>query len=319
MDDLAERIKAAIENPDGELWFPDLTADLAARAWKSLQRDLGLTPHTYGTERILSCNPSAPREIITHLKTCSSTCPTPPTISIEALTPACPAQYQQQGVTFYTPDEILHSPVLSCIEEALGIINQVPSLMRTVATLVRSLHVIKPADEDHDVSFSEPHVPFSIFVSVPEKRIANDALRVAEAVVHEAMHLQLTLIQSRLRFLNADGERYFSPWRGQFRTAGGMLHGLYVFSVIKRFLGEVQLRSSDRQGVYYALDRRMEIQNQLGRLHSFQHSEELTEIGAAFAGRLMDGDYVTSLRQDLSVDVCELRPRNSCTIKPVPR
>jgi len=157
--------------------------------------------------------------------------------------------------------------------------------METVATLVRSLHVIKPDDEDHDVSFSEPHVPFSIFVSVPERRIANDALRVAEAIVHEAMHLQLTLIQPYLRFLNPDRGRYFSPWRGELRTASGMMHGMYVFSVIERFLEEARLQS-DAERVDHALHRRIEIKNQLGQLQSFQYSEELTEIGAGFVRRL---------------------------------
>ena len=82
MDDLAERIKASIENPSGELWFPELTADLTARAWDSLHREFGLTPDSYGTERVLSRNIFAPRKVITSLKTCPSNCATAPTISI---------------------------------------------------------------------------------------------------------------------------------------------------------------------------------------------------------------------------------------------
>jgi hypothetical protein len=283
MDDLAERIKLSLENPDGELWFPELTSDLTARAWDSLHRDLGLTPDSYGTDRVLSRCISAPREIIASLKTCPA-CATQ-AILIEVLTQESGVRYKEQGVSFYSPDEILHTSVLSCLEDALAIINQVPSLMRTVTALVRSLHVIKPEDMDHDVSFSEPHVPFSIFVSVPQARTANDALRGAEAIVHEAMHLQLTLIQPYLRFLNTEGGRYFSPWRGELRTASGMMHGMYVFSVIERFLGEARLQSGAEQ-VDQALHRRIEIKNQLGQLQSFQHSEELTEIGAGFVRRL---------------------------------
>lgn len=287
MDDLAERIEAAIENPDGELWFPDLTADLAARAWESLHRDLGLTTNSYGTERVLFRNLSAPREVVTYLKTFASTCHSAPTISIEELTPACAVQYQKQGVTFYTPNEILHSPVLSCIEEALVIINHVPSLMSTVAGLVRSLHVIKPLDDDHDMSFSEPHVPFSIFVSVPEKRIANDALRVAEAIVHEAMHLQLTLVDAALPLVSSTNERYFSPWRDEYRSAEGLVHALYVFRVIDRFMKELSQSNNNHAGGYVS-GRRREIAEETNQTVSFQSCSELTPIGPAFIRRLQD-------------------------------
>ncbi len=287
MDDLAEKIKASIENPNGELWFPELTANLVARAWESLQRDLGLKPDIYGTERVLSRNPSAPREIITYLKTCPSTCPTARTISIEALTPACATQYQKQGVTFYSPDEILRTTILSCIEEALAIINQVPSLMRTVATLVRSLHVIKPADEDHDVSFSQPHVPFSIFVSVPEKRIENDALRVAEAIVHEAMHLQLTLVEQVVPLTTSISKKYYSPWRRENRNAKGMIHALYVFTVIDRFLAQTSWSIPQVELAEHLRKRRGEIDIQITSTESFQGSSELTMQGAHFVRTLI--------------------------------
>ncbi len=295
MDDLAERIKASLENPGGELWFPELTADLTARAWESLHRDLGLAPATYGTERVLSRNLSAPREVITTLKTCPATCATAPAFSIEALTQEFAAQYQKQGVTFYAPDEILHTTILSCIEDALVIIKQVPSLMKSVATLVRSLLVLRPVDEDHDVSFSEPHIPFSIFVSVPEKRIANDGLRVAEAIVHEAMHLQLTLIERVLRLVNNDAGQYFSPWRREFRSANGILHGLYVFSVVDAFLNDTRLMLPIKtQTIHHLINRREEIQRQIAELQSFHKSQRLTELGSMFAQNLIRVDRVMS-------------------------
>src|SRR5689334_11432412 len=49
MDDLAERIRASIEDPTVDPWFPELTADLAARAWQSLHREIGLSPGSYST------------------------------------------------------------------------------------------------------------------------------------------------------------------------------------------------------------------------------------------------------------------------------
>jgi hypothetical protein len=274
---LAERIKAAIENPNGELWFPELTADLAARAWDSLHRDIGLTADSYGTERVLSHSISAPHEIVKSLKACPSTVATAPAISIEALTPECAVEYKSQGVTFYTPEEILQTTVSSCIEDAFAIVNQVPSLMRTVAVLVRSLHVIKPEDEDHDVSFSEPHVPFSIFVSVPEKRIANDALRIAEAIVHEAMHLQLTLILETGFFFGLQRGQYFQ----------GLMQALYVFSVIDLLFEMLLSAPSWRGSSRFMKERRREIGRQISDVQSFQSSQDLTHLGQCLVRKLL--------------------------------
>jgi hypothetical protein len=287
MDDLAERIEASLENQNGDLWFPELTADLAAGAWDSLHSDIGLTPDSYSTERVLSRSISAPRDIIASLKTCPSTGAAAPTISIEALTQKCAVKYQEKGVSFYSPDEILHTTVLSCIEDALAIVNQVPTLMRTVAALVRSLHVIKPDDEDHDVSFSEPHVPFSIFVSVPEKRFENDALRVAEAIVHEAMHLQLTLIEETVALAVVSPKEFFSPWRGEYRTVQGVLHALFVFRVIDRLLESLSFIQSYPPGMLTHIQkRRDEIDMQIRKIRSFESCSELTSIGCCLVRKL---------------------------------
>lgn len=286
MDNLAEKIKASLGSSNGDPWFPELTADLAARAWASLHRDIGLTSDSYGTERVLSRKIAAPREVITSLTTCPSIGAAAPTISIEALTPECAVQYQKQGVIFYAPDEVLSTTIPSCLDDALAIINQVPSLMRTVATVVRSLHVIKPEDADYDVSFSEPQVPLSIFVSVPEKRIANDALRVAEAIVHEAMHLQLTLIEQVVALTSSMSTKYYSPWRREVRNAQGIIHASYVFTVIDRFLAQVSVSIFQGELAEHVQKRRDEINMQIKDTESFQASSELTWLGAQFVQRL---------------------------------
>jgi len=288
MDDLAERIKASIEDPTGELWFPNLTADLANRAWESLQRDIGLTPDSYSTERVLSRSISAPRDIITSLKTSSFTCAATQTISIEALEPKCAVKYQNQGVSFYSPDEIVHTTVLSCIEEALAVLNQVPSLMKTVAVLVRSLHVIKPEHADYDVSFSEPRIPFSIFVSVPQERIANDSFRVAEAIVHEAMHLQLTLIDGVIPLTDSTLDNYYSPWRGEYRSVLGVLHALYVFQVVAHLLQRLRsIRDWPTESADYINYRRAMIRGQVEEIESFDRCRTLTLSGASLSRRLV--------------------------------
>jgi len=287
MDDLAERIKASIDNRNVDPWFPELTADLAAREWGRLQCDPGLTPDSYCTERVLSRSLSTPREVITYLKTCASTCATAPTISIEALTEKCAAKYQRQGVNFYSPHEILHTTVLACIEDALAVINKVPSLMRTVSGLARSLHVLKPVDEYHDVSFSEPDIPFSIFVSVPEKRVANDALRVAEAIVHETMHLQLTLIDKTNCLILSRSKKYYSPWRREYRDAEGILHALYVFGVIECFFERLALTNEHLANAEdFNWNRRSEIRRQFENSSYLQLCSDLSKVGSCLVRKL---------------------------------
>jgi hypothetical protein len=168
MSDMAERISAAIEDPNKALWLPELTPDLARMAWNNLRDDIGLTPESYSTARVLARSPSAPRDIVTYLRIRSLASDE---IAIETLPEQLMSKYRKAGVSFYSPQGILNTTIPTCLEDALRVINHVPSLMGTVTALVRSLHVIKPEDEDHDVSFSEPNVPFSIFVSCPEKRM----------------------------------------------------------------------------------------------------------------------------------------------------
>lgn len=283
MDNLVERIKASIENSDSDLWFPELTADLADRAWEGLRRDIGVTPGIYGTERVLSQSISAPRDIVGSLVMCTPS-HAAPTTSIETLSRECVVEYQRKGVSFYSSAEI-HPTVLARVEEALAIINQVPSLMRTVAVLVRSLHLIRPEDEDHDVSFSEPNVPFSIFVSVPSRRMPDDRWRIAEAIVHEAMHLQLTLIEQVIPLVKATQAKLFSPWRATYRPVQGVLHGVYVFRVIDSFLAKLSsLGISSR----YVEGRRGAINNQILDARSLQDSPDLTLVGHHLTQRLID-------------------------------
>ena len=56
-----------------------------------------------------------------------------------------------------------------------------------------------------------------------------------EALVHETMHLQLSLVERRIRLVEpACAEAVaFSPWRGSERNVRGVMHALYVFVVVR--------------------------------------------------------------------------------------
>lgn len=282
MPDLIARIRAALEDKTAPLWFPDLTDDLAETGWLKLRESIGLTPLDYGTVRVLSGNPGAARNIVKHQ-------PAPfKAIPIELMTIDFIRQYEKRGIRFYSAEEISKSEALFCIEDAISILNQLPTLSTTVATLVRALHILKPETCDHDMSFSEPHIPFSIFISVPKIRIHTDALRVAESIVHETMHLQLTLIEQYVPLIISTSQQYYSPWRKEYRDAQGILHALYVFRVIDRVLEQlVSIVSSTNDVTEYIHDRRYEIDKQISKIRSFQHSPELTSIGTCLLQRLI--------------------------------
>ena len=285
MDNLAARIRVSLQNPKSEPWFPELAHELTTGAWDRLNRDIGLTPESYGTTRLLSRNKLAPRQIIASLETRQPVGERNSTIFVETLTAECVTKYEEAGISFYSASEVSNPTFLDCLHEAMDLIGGVLSLLGSVSFLVRSLHVIKPEDSHYDVSFSEPSVPFSIFVSVPKERTENDSLRVAEAVVHEAMHLQLTLIEQVLPLVAGMSKQYYSPWKRELRNAQGILHALYVFAVINRFLQELYPRQKDSERKYIR-KRVTEINNQVAQSQRLDLSSQLTADGSQFVEKL---------------------------------
>ena len=288
MMDLVDQTKASLDDPNSPLWLPGLTTTLVEWGWQRLYRRTGIRASEYGTARVLAGNAEAPRHVVTHLSICPGAEGVASTTLTEGLTREFARRYQDKGLKFYAPDEIAHTTVLGCILEAIEILAQAPTLQNTIAGLVRALHVLEPEDDDCDVSFSDPEVPFSIFVSVPQRRIPPDALRVAESMVHEAMHLQLTLIEQVVPLVMPTSNTYYSPWKGENRTPRGILHALYVFRVIDRFLG-LLLGIPDflNDCTDYMLGRRREIAEQIREVQSFQGDGCLTAHGARFVGRLL--------------------------------
>jgi HEXXH motif-containing protein len=278
MPDLVANVIRSMENSTNALWFPELTADLTACEWTRLSKEFGVTRFTYGTARLLCRDISTPRTIISLIEL-SKCCG----ILLEGVED----WGKSYRFNFYSVDEIRETSVRDCIAEALMLIEEVPSLINTIGCLVRSLHVIKPPDEEHDVSFSIPGVPFSIFVSVPESRISSDVLRVAEAIVHEAMHLQLTLIEQVTLLVSDHSKKYYSPWRNEFRDARGILHGLYVFAVIDKFFEKLLTVSDSMNDREFLTTRRGEIQSQIHSLERFRECPDLTWFGFRLVDRLI--------------------------------
>lgn len=286
MLDVEGKIVHSFENVSVDPWFSELTEVLTIHEWSRLWRTIGLSPTNYGTLRILSCSASAPRLKVREIDVSSFSRAQP--MVVEMLSPKWTKCYREAGVDFYSSREIRNGQILQSIGDALRVISEIPNLMNTIGVLVRSLHVIKPPDAEHDVSFSEPQIPFTIFVSVTPGRYGNEILRLAEAIVHEAMHLQLSLIEKSVVLCVPSQKKFFSPWRKEYRTAQGVLHGLYVFTVINKFLRELSSTQdlSDNTLSYLAL-RRAEITSQLDTIQGFQKCTDLTVTGSFLVDKLL--------------------------------
>ncbi len=287
MADLLQNIRAVLKNRSTPLWFPDLAAPLTARRWRTLYQQTAIIKNDYGTSRVRAGNAGAPRHIVDRLSVSPRGEDTASVILIETLPENDLRKYQEMGLTFYSRAELTTSTTFGCLQDAIRILAQVPTLQKTVGSLVRVCHILKPEDDDYDVSHSDPYVPFSIFVSVPQKRKANCELRIAESIVHEAMHLQLTLLEQVLPLICPSDEAYFSPWKGEFRSPQGILHALYVFRVIDQFLEQLLTLSIwPSESIDYMRNRRIKIEQQIRGIEAFVGCPTLTTAGICFVRRL---------------------------------
>lgn len=291
---LEGRITAALTDVNNGLWFPHLTYDLVRTGWQRLEEETGIGESDYGTARVILNDVSEVRDIAFSLLIPNHPKGIKNIIPIEILPKIITDQYKESGVNFYTSEELFdkgftNNEVLNCVRDAFNVISRVPSLFSTVILLVKSIHLIMPESDDYDVSFSEPNIPFSIFISVPPEYSETNALRVAEAIVHEAMHLQLTLIERILKLISACDEIYYSPWKKEYRTPRGILHGIYVFRAIYDFLTTTLLVQDNLSDdiVIHIQSRILEIDEQIMTTNSFEKCSTLTKLGSNFVNRLV--------------------------------
>lgn len=270
---LSDVIEAALSG-SAHLWFEGLAEQLARNTWDGLIR-AGQTPNQYGTQRLLTNNPTADRLIAGSIAV--SVIDMPP-IGIELLDEAMVSRYGE--LRFGSPSEAERAR--PAFEAAIDLLERVPTLAQSVGYLVRSLHVLS-AGPEFDVSYSDPEVPFSIFVSIPRENEAHARMRLAEQIVHESMHLQLTLIERAIPMVSPTDIRLYSPWQGRPRSVQGLLHGLYVFGVISAFFEALNphLATADR---HFAKRRCSQIASEIASVQDI--TSTLTRHGRELALRL---------------------------------
>jgi hypothetical protein len=275
---LIEKIRLSFENPEVPLWFPDLSPHLVKIGWENLA-ELGLDQSNYSTTRLITKNGDSPHTTFEVGDKINS-------ILIELFPESLADAYEESEVTFYSKEELSDLPVLECLRESLELIKTIPSLWDSFSLLVKSIHLIKPENDEYDVSFSEPRIPFSIFVSIPKKRISGDTIRGAEGIVHEAMHLLLSLVERLSPLVTCNNKAFYSPWKREKRNSTGIVHALYVFKAISEFYRELESATDlEEKNTNFIHKRREDISRDIDELENLSELE-LTKEGFALVNRL---------------------------------
>jgi HEXXH motif-containing protein len=169
-------------------------------------------------------------------------------------------------------------------------IGLVPTLAAVVASGAKTIHLLE-AEPGYDVSHSEPRWDTRIFVSVPDEPAPVGGLRLAESVVHEAMHLDLTAFESDCPVVADEAGSMKSPWRAEPRPFGGIAHGLYVFVGLQEFF--TRLVAFDLgAGSAHVQQRIEEIRSEISTIDLDYLVSALTPTGALLARAWRNGALV---------------------------
>ncbi len=270
--ELAEAVRSR-----GPAWFPGLARELERRFWSEERQ---LAPASYCTGAWLhgvdasEATRSAGTLVIGRRR-----------VAVEIADRGTAARLGRNGLRPVGAAEV--ATAMATLNEAFGLVGSAPTLAASISTLVRSVQVLESAGLGYDTSHSDPAIPFSIFVSVPCGE-PQAGLRVAESVVHEAMHLQLSLIERWLPLVDAGTEaELFSPWQGRERPVSGLLHGLYVFRVIDDWYADMSMHRLSERDRAFVGRRRGEIAAEIASVADLGAQPGLTDEGTQLVSRLL--------------------------------
>jgi hypothetical protein len=252
-----------------------------------------LTRGTYSTRRFLCGDPSIPDVLLRSIPVARGF-----SLECEADSPDL-RRYCGQYDLELRKDAHTDNAIGLVQAALLEVIQPHPFLWHAVAELAWRCHIVLARDDDFDISFSDPAIPFSIFISAPARRNRNSVLRVAENLVHETMHLQLTLFERCRPLIDTTIVwSMYSPWKQQDRPAQGILHGLYVFHVLDWMWHQIAQTAVDDADRSFALRRIREIEGEIDAVRSLEQSPALTEEGSLFLRQLLGSQSgVRDLRQ----------------------
>ena len=163
-------------------------------------------------------------------------------------------------------------------------------MWQSIRYLLCSVHIISSPSSETDVSFSLPELPNTIFISLPKYDEENAVARLIESIVHEVLHLQLSLVESCCPIVRSEmATKYmYSPWRNSLRPEGGVVHGLFVFTNLEKLWLKAKSSRSERLSLF-AEQRVDEIRKQICHLNS-RDFQTLTHFGKRVISGLVDSN-----------------------------
>ncbi|MGH6985408.1 MAG: aKG-HExxH-type peptide beta-hydroxylase [Caulobacteraceae bacterium] len=198
---------------------------------------------------------------------------------VRAPSPVVQAAVESGGLRLQEPGALPYS-VAKAAEDLIGLI---PSLSRIAEQSILAVHVLS-AEPGFDVSHSEPRWRAVVFVSKPERTDRVGALRLAEGVIHEAMHLHLTNAEEITPLVNDFQGRMPSPWRAESRSYQGVLHALFVFTCLAAYFRQIRQSNLGQDGCRLHTEVRLsEIRSEMARLDISRLVAGLTARGAELA------------------------------------
>jgi hypothetical protein len=259
-------------------WAPGLASDLARAFW--CDRPRGLTPVSYGTMRWRCGSCLAPREILAKFDK-----PGRCSWKVERLTQAEAARLEAIGLV--ARQDPPSASEVALFSRGRDLAEHGPGFADALDALVHAVHLLEPQGTGYDTSHSDPELPCSVFVSVPLGE-PDAPVRLAESLIQEAMHLQLTMLARHERLVRNASVKAWSPWQQTERPALGLLHGLFVFRAIDVWLGQVQHSAREAEARRYAERRRGEIAREIAAVKSLPESASLTKFSVLLARRLLE-------------------------------
>lgn len=272
MTKLHDHLRTLLSTSRGR-WYDGLAPELADHVWRAMSR-MGITTENYGTARVLSGDPASHRlGGLMHDAGFDRSTP------LERYDAVMLSRYGVIGLREPQPDfDAMHFE--HQMRRALGMIGIVPGPLAAVRALVWSVTPVGVEGPEFDTGYSDPAVPFSIFLGAHSVHARVTALRMAEGVLHETMHLQLSLIEDVVPLVNAGTELRQSPWQMRPRPTQGILHGLYVFRVVQDWFRQLVAEGAlDEADLRHALRRIDQIDHDCSGLSDLAESEELTQDG----------------------------------------
>lgn len=277
MTDLRTRILPFLKRRS-KRWYTGLAAELATARWRDLV-EIGLDPENYGTARMLARDANAPRIMLSP----QHSIPSGP--FLEGFDATMRRRYVPLNLV---PLDGCHiNAATARLSRAIKLVDEVPPVRQVVAALARAVHLIATEGSEFDSSYSDPTAPFSVFIGLHHEATRTDALRLAESLVHESMHLQLSLIERFVPLVTGTADCRYSPWQARLRPTQGLLHGLYVFRVIQEFLAALPTDQLDAEMRAHIQGRIDTIECECRQLDGLDKSQDLTDDGSAFVSSLL--------------------------------